>query len=214
VDGGSRVNYAARFGGAIGSAVCYPGITLVGAKPSRRKKSSSTDSARAGSVAADASTVRVRQLPDEDSWELVPPRCALARQDDLEEVRKMIDAGELEVATDECRWLLEGCSDCLDAHRMLGEIALELVDLPLARGHFGYAYRLGAKALDDAGISGPLPYRLPANQSFFEAAKGLVWCLVKLDKRELAAEILARVTRCDPADPLAIARLLADQSTG
>lgn len=184
----------------------------MGAQPSRRKKSAPGAPPRAGSQVADDATVRARQLLGEEAWELVPPRCAAARQDDLDEVRKMIDAGELEVATDECRWLLEGCTDCLDAHRMLGEIALEIDDLPLARGHFGYAYRLGAKALDDAGVSGPLPYRLPANQSFFEAAKGLVWCLVKLDKPELAAEVVARITRCDPADPLAIARLLADNT--
>lgn len=183
----------------------------MGAQPPRRKKSASGAAPRADSTAPDAAKVRVRKLPDEEAWELVPPRCALDRRDDLEEVRKMIDAGELEVATDECRWLLDGCSDCLDAHRMLGEIALELDDLPLARGHFGYAYRLGAKALDDAGIAGPLPYRLPANQSFFEAAKGLVWCLVKLDKRELAEEVVARITRCDPTDPLAMARLLGGQ---
>ena len=119
----------------------------------------------------------------------------------------MIDAGELEVAVDECRWLLNGCSDCLEAHRMLGEIALADNDLPLARGHFGYAYRLGEQALDRAGVRGPLPYRLPANQSFFESAKGLCWCLVQLGKPEMASEVTARVLACDPSDPLRLRNL-------
>jgi hypothetical protein len=153
--------------------------------------------------------MRAREVPGEGSWELVHPRCALDRQEDLEEVRKMLDAGELDVAVDECRWLLNGCSDCLEAHRILGEIALGENDLPLARGHFGYAYRLGTKALADARSGGPLLYRLSANQSFFEAGKGLAWCLKGLDKAEMAAEVVATLLRLDPSDPLALGGLLA-----
>lgn len=149
-------------------------------------------------------------VTSDDAWQLVHPRCARDRQEDLEEVRKMIDAGELEVAMDECRWLLQGCSDCLDAHRLLGEIALAENDLPLARGHFGYAFRLGEQALKRAGVQGPLPYRLPANQGFHEAAKGLVWCLKQLGKREMAEETVELVVRCDPSDPLHVRKLLAE----
>ncbi len=124
----------------------------------------------------------------------------------------MLEAGELEVARDECRWLLEGCSDCLEAHRILGEIALEEGDTALARGHFGFAYRLGVTALTRAETSGPLPYRLAANQSFFEAAKGLAWCLLQLGKPEMAAEVVAVCTNCDASDPLRIRALLADHA--
>ncbi len=85
----------------------------------------------------------------------------------------MLDAGEIDVARDECRWLLEGCSDCIEAHRLLGEMALEENDLPLARGHFGYAFRVGSQALAEAGNPAPLPYRLAANQAFFESGKAL-----------------------------------------
>ncbi|MEX2115047.1 MAG: hypothetical protein WD845_17770 [Pirellulales bacterium] len=153
----------------------------------------------------------VRKRSDEDAWELVPPRCARERAEDLEEVRAMVEAGELDVARDECRWLLEGCSDCLQAHRILGEIALEDQDVALARGHFGYAYRLGAAALERAGTTGPLPYRLAANQSFFESAKGLVWCLLQLGKPEMAAEVVSVMMACDPSDPLNIRELLANR---
>lgn len=163
----------------------------------------------AGQGTGPSSTVQARQLPGEDAWQLVHPRCARDRQEDLEEVRKMIDAGEIDVAIDECRWLLQGCSDCLDAHRLLGEIALSENDLPLARAHFGFAFRLGQKALERARSAGPLPYRLPANQGFLESAKGLAWCLKQLDKAEMSTEVVELALRCDPSDPLGIQKLVA-----
>jgi hypothetical protein len=169
---------------------------------------------RAQPAADEGRCVSVRMLEGEDAWELVPPRCAVERALDLEEVRQMVDAGELDVARDECRWLLEGCSDCLEAHRILGEIALEEQDIPLARGHFGYAYRLGTTALERAGTKGPLPYRLEANQAFFESAKGLVWCLLQLGKPDMAAEIVAATIACDPSDPLKIADLMNSRPAG
>lgn len=123
----------------------------------------------------------------------------------------MLDAGEIDVARDECRWLLEGCSECLEAHRILGEIALAENDLPLARGHFGFAYRLGAKALEQAECRGPLPYRLAANRGFLESAAALARCLKQLGMPEMAAEVIELVLVCDPGDPLGVARLLAEQ---
>jgi hypothetical protein len=153
--------------------------------------------------------VRARKIPDQNAWVLVHPRCALDREEDLAEARKMLAAGETDVARDECRWLLEGCHDCLEAHRLLGEIALGDDELPLARGHFGYAYRLGTQALDRAGTTGPLPYAQSANQAFFESGKGLAWCLRRLGKPEMAAEVVARLLKCDPSDPLRLADLAA-----
>jgi hypothetical protein len=155
------------------------------------------------------STVAARKRPSDDAWELVHPRCARDRQEDLEEVRKMLDAGETEVARDECRWLLGGCSDCLEAHRLLGELALAENDLPLARGHFGYAFRLGSQALARAGVKGPLPYRVEANQGFLESGKALAYCLKQLGKREMAAEVVEALLACDASDPLGVGQLLA-----
>jgi len=120
----------------------------------------------------------------------------------------MLEAGEVDVARDECLWLLEGCTDCLDAHRILGEIALEAGDLPLARGHFGYAYRLGSQARSQAKGAAPLPYRIAANQAYLESAKALAWCLKELDKREMAEEVVAEMLRCDESDPLGARKLL------
>ena len=119
----------------------------------------------------------------------------------------MLEAGEVDVAVDECRWLLEGCSDLVEAHRILGEIALEEHDLPLARGHFGYVYHLVVKALEAARAAGPLPYRLPANQVFHESAKALAWCLRELGHAQMAAEVVATQLRLDASDPLGVARL-------
>src|SRR5258708_2407310 len=82
------------------------------AKRSRRnrpKKSSAAPRRRGGERAGAASSVsslRVRKVVGQDAWELVHPRCARDRALDLEEVRKMLDAGEVDVAIDECRWLL------------------------------------------------------------------------------------------------------------
>jgi hypothetical protein len=149
----------------------------------------------------------VRRTSDA-SWELVHPRCAIEREADLREVEAMIAAGEHEIARDELRWLLEGCGDNLAAHELLGELALEEENIPLARGHFGYAYQLGMKAIRAAGSPAPLPFEQAANQAFFSAGKGLVHCLLKLDKREVAAEVVEFLMRCDPGDPLQLRRLL------
>jgi hypothetical protein len=172
-----------------------------GAGPAGKK---SADREPHAPPARSAGTVRARKLKGQQDWELIHPRCARDREEDLEEVRKMLEAGEVDVAVDECRWLLGGCSDCLEAHRILGEIALAEHDLPLARGHFGYAYRLGVKALAEAHSHGPLPYRLPANRSFLESAKALAWCLKQLGKGEMAGEVVKIALQCDPSDPLGL----------
>jgi hypothetical protein len=174
-------------------------------KPPRTPKPAAP-TPRSGPAAA-STGVRARRRAGDDAWELVHPRCACDRQDDLEEVRKMLDAGEIDVARDECRWLLESCSDCLEAHRILGEIALAENDLALARGHFGYAYRLGAKALEQAGARGPLPYRFEANRPFLESGKALAWCLKQLGKPEMAAEVVEALLACDPGDPLGVRQM-------
>ncbi|MEX2118563.1 MAG: hypothetical protein WD847_03060 [Pirellulales bacterium] len=148
--------------------------------------------------------LKIRRRGSENAYELVHPRCAQERLDDLEEVRQMIDAGELEIATDELRWLLNGCSDFVAAHRLLGELAMEQRDVKLARAHFGYAYDIGLSALPPAGLPGPLPYRVPANQAFLEAAKGLAWCLHELGQHEQALSVLDQLLSCDPSDPLGV----------
>lgn len=124
----------------------------------------------------------------------------------MEEVRQMLEAGEFDVARDECLWLLQGCTDCLEAHYLLGEIALGDNDFPLARGHFGYAFQLGAKAIRKVS---PVPYRLAANKIFHESGKALVYCLMQLGKAEMAAEVVETLLAADPTDPLAVRELAA-----
>ncbi len=126
----------------------------------------------------------------------------------------MLAAGEVEIARDELLWLLEGCHEFLDAHRLLGELALGEENLALARGHFGYAYRLGQRAIEQAvassmPISRTVPYQLSANQSFHESGKGLVWCLLQLKLTHVAAEVADFLTACDRSDPLGVRKLLA-----
>ncbi len=150
------------------------------------------------------SAVSVRPVAGRDAWELVHPRCARVRVEDMEEVEAMVAAGEPEVARDELRWLLQGCSEFIAAHRLLGELALEANDLTLARAHFGYAYQIGQRALPPQGLPGPLPYDVPANQAFLESAKGLAWSLRQLGEHTLAQQVIQKLLAWDPSDPLGV----------
>jgi tetratricopeptide (TPR) repeat protein len=152
--------------------------------------------------------VKVRLVKGQEVWALVHPSCVLQRVDDLEEALEMIEAGELDLAQRELRWLLEGCGDMIDAHRLLGEIAMELGDIPLARGHFGYAYDLGRKALSGDATQGPLPYDQESNRGFLESAKGLAWCLQQIGRGDAAGEVLRNMLRWDPSDPLGASQML------
>lgn len=116
----------------------------------------------------------------------------------------MLAAGEAEIARDELVWLLSECPDFLEAHVQLGLVALEDDDPKLARGHFGRAYELVLRAVDAAGVAGPLPYALEGNRVFFEAAKGLAHTLMATGREQLARDLLRRTTQLDPADTLGI----------
>lgn len=127
----------------------------------------------------------------------------------------MIAAGELDIAVDELRWLVEGCSEFLAAHCLLGELALEADgDVALARGHFGAAYQLGLQALRRANTPMPLPYKQPANRPLFEAGQGLAWCLAKLGKLPLAQEVVDQLLKLDPGDPLELRAMLDELQSG
>jgi hypothetical protein len=60
----------------------------------------------------------------------------------------------------------------------------------------------------------PLLYSQPANRPFFAAGRGLAWCLAKLDKRELAVEVVDTLLKLDPSDPLAVRTMLDDIGSG
>jgi hypothetical protein len=156
----------------------------------------------------------VRRTADGRSWVLVHPRCVRDRAEDLDEVRLMIDSGETDVALDELRWLLSGCSEFMAAHVLLGEMAVATGDLPLARGHFGAGYQLGLQTLRRAGMPKPLLYSQPANRPYFEAGRGLVWCLEKLGKPQMVDEIVASLSQLDPSDPVGVRGLVDELRRG
>jgi hypothetical protein len=133
----------------------------------------------------------------------------------LEHVREIIEAGELEIAVDELRWLLSGCPEFIAAHELLGELAVALHDdLTLARGHFGAGYQLGLQTLRRAKMPKPLLYSQPANRPFLEAGRGLVWVLEKLGRRDMAEEIVEILMQLDPSDPLRVKALVDELRTG
>jgi Flp pilus assembly protein TadD len=150
-----------------------------------------------------ARRITLRRVPGADAWELVPPPSVTRRRVDLDEVQAMLEAGETDAAVDELRWLLAGCRQLLEAHKLLGEIALADGDLALARAHFGYAYGMGRDALGQASrFTGRLPYALPANQPFFEAGKGLAYALRQQGDAQAADQIVRQLLKLDPSDPL------------
>ncbi|HVT28069.1 MAG TPA: hypothetical protein VHE81_08640 [Lacipirellulaceae bacterium] len=160
------------------------------------------------------SGLSVRRSADGLSWMFVHPRCVRDRAEDLEEAQLMIEAGETEVALDELRWLLSGCSEFIAAHALLGDLAMEKGDLALARGHYGAGYQLGLQALRRAKMPKPLLYSQPANGPFFAAGRGLIACLEKLGKRKLADEVLDTLRALDPSDPLQLRAMIDELRTG
>jgi tetratricopeptide (TPR) repeat protein len=158
--------------------------------------------------------VGVRRTSDGRGWVLVHPPCVRGRAEDLEEVRAMIEAGETDIAVDELRWLLGGCSEFIEAHELLGELALASGDFALARGHFGFAVQMGLKALERAKVKGPLTYSQPANRAFHDAGRGLVFTLAKLGLTDKAVQLVEDLVRLDPSDPLRLRVLVDETNTG
>lgn len=156
----------------------------------------------------------MRRTTDGRSWVLVHPRCAVEQTEDLEEVRLMMDAGERDVALDELRWLLADCAENIGSHVMLGELAAEAGDWPLARAHYGAGYQLGLQTLRRAKLPKPLVYSQPANQTFFEAGRGLIASLEKLGKGAMANEVLTTLLELDPSDPLELRAMVDAIRTG
>lgn len=132
-------------------------------------------------------------------FELVHPRCVEERADDTREALAIWEAGEPEEARDVLRFALEGCGDNLWAHVALGRIALEAFsDLPLARGHFGYAVERARRALP-SGFTGRLRANRAANRPFLDALEGLARCYEALGRPETAAELRREAERFSPS---------------
>jgi len=138
---------------------------------------------------------------DGNRFALQAPICAVDRKEDLEEVHRMIAGGELEIARDELLYLVSDCRGFLEAHNLLGELALEENDVALARGHFGFAYEIGLDSLPK-GFRGILPANTDYNQPFFLAGRGLARCLIARGKRDDGREVLRQLLRFDPREEI------------
>ncbi len=124
------------------------------------------------------------------------------------EVHDMIEAGETELAREELRYLLRECPDFLEAHQMLGQIALDAGDTALARGHFGYVYDLVRKAMPAAAKGDALPYALCANRMVHDSAKSLAIALHQLGQVATAIAVGEQLLAWDASDPLSVRPLL------
>lgn len=83
----------------------------------------------------------------------------LDRDLDLVEVHNMIAGAELEIARDELLYLVADCRGFLEAYCILAELALEEGDIPLAKGHYGFAYENGLDALPRGFRENSLPLK-------------------------------------------------------
>ncbi|MHB8897366.1 MAG: hypothetical protein ACYC6Y_01320 [Thermoguttaceae bacterium] len=152
--------------------------------------------------------IQIRRAADGKSYQFHFPPSVRQREEDMEEVHKMLAAGETEIAVEELRWLVGGCQDLLEGHQLLGQIAAEQGDRDLARAHLGYAYQLGFDALPKQGLDGPLPHANKANRPFHEAAASLARILQDLGETNMAREIALQLITLDPADPLGVKEIL------
>ncbi|MGB4728557.1 MAG: hypothetical protein WBH86_14215 [Thermogutta sp.] len=144
--------------------------------------------------------ISVRRIQG-DVYELVYPRKARLLRDDIEEVYDMIAHEEWDLAVDELLWLLRECRELLEAHQLLGRIALFQNKLDLARAHLGHAYELGLNATGK-DFRGRLPFTQAANRPLLQATRDLVECLIRLNERDLATSVAQRLLQWDPSDPL------------
>jgi hypothetical protein len=133
-------------------------------------------------------------------YELIAPECAVDRDLDLEEAQAMRDGGEAECARDELLYLVADCRGFLEAHNLLGELALEEEDIPLARGHYGFAYECGLAALPQ-NFKGELPAGAGYNRHFHSAGRGLARCLIAKGNLIKGQEVLELLARFDPQEP-------------
>jgi tetratricopeptide (TPR) repeat protein len=154
------------------------------------------------------SKIGLRQIGQEPLFEFVFPPCVQERAEDIAEVYEMLQMGESQAAQDELLWLLQDCPELLQAHQLLGELALAEGNLHRARAHFGRAYEMGLQVVEKAGLRGGLPADRPANSWFFYAGKGLAITFQKLNQTSLAREIIYRLLDLDPTDPLQLRDLL------
>lgn len=153
---------------------------------------------RNSSDKSDSTRLKLRRL-DGNRYSFTPPVCAFDRKEDLEEVQQMIAAGELEIARDELLYLVADCRAFLEAHNLLGELALEEEDISLARGHFGFAYEIGLDSLP-AGFRGILPAKRDYNRAFFLAGRGLARCLIARGQSKEGRDVLVQLSRFDPQE--------------
>ena len=155
-----------------------------------------------------ARTIVIRRVHS-NVFEFVFPRKVRVLADDLEEVHDMIAHEEWELAVDELLWLLRECHEFLEAHQLLGRIALFQNKLDLARAHLGYAYELGLNAMGK-NFRGRLPFSQITNRPLLQATRDLVDCLLRLNERDLAVSIAHQLLKWDPSDPLHVQALCSE----
>ncbi len=132
--------------------------------------------------------LRLKRL-DGNNFALDHPKCVVEMEPDFEEGIELRREGDPEAARDALRYALQGCGDNMWVHCALGWIALEDFNDPsLARGHFGYAFELAARAIPP-DFNGFLPNTHPVNRPLYDAINGLIGCYEKLGQPKPIADL-------------------------
>lgn len=167
-------------------------------RPANTQRKPAPAPADESDVADNSARLSLRRL-DANRFALLEPFTAIDRKEDIEEVRNMIAGAELEIARDELLYLVSDCRGFLEAHNLLGELALEEGDIPLAQGHFGFAYEIGIDSLPP-GFKGRLPANKEYNGAFFLAGRGVARCLIARGQHAKGREVLEQLARLDPQE--------------
>ena len=157
----------------------------------------------------------VRRSTDGRSWVLRPSaRCPRPGRG-LGRSRADDRGGRNDIALDELRWLLSGCSEFIAAHVLLGDLARDTGDT--AAGPRALRRRLPARPANASpreNAEAAACIRSSPISPFFEAGRGLVWSLEKLGKPQMAEEVVATLCELDPADPLRLRAMLDEMRSG
>lgn len=167
-------------------------------RPANTQRKPAPAPADESDAADNSARLSLRRL-DANRFALLEPFTAIDRKEDIEEVRKMIAGAELEIARDELLYLVSDCRGFLEAHNLLGELALEEGDISLAQGHFGFAYEIGIDSLPP-GFKGRLPANKEYNGAFFLAGRGVARCLIARGQHAKGREVLEQLARLDPQE--------------
>jgi hypothetical protein len=120
--------------------------------------------------------------------------------DPVRVAREMAAAGDRVAARELWTNVLVVDRRCLEAHADLGDDVLRYFSTQ-AMHHYQLGAAIGGLSVG-AELDGELPWEIPDNRAFLRCLQGMARALVRLHRRDEAADTLRRLLRLDPSDSL------------